>query len=278
MGLKSTKAEVWLANGVAIFFALFSILPLIWLVITSLKTEAEIVSDKLTYWPESLTFQNYIDVWAQSDFPKLMLNSLVTTTYTVSICTVAGAIAAYSFSRFRFPAKGPLMLGYMVIRMFPAVLIIIPLFLVLRNLGLLDTRIGLALAYSSFLLPIFIWMMKGFFDAVPTDLEDAARIDGCTQLGAMTRVAFPLVKGGLAACAIFVAISAWNEYLFALILTSSSGSRTWPVGLQLLIGEFQLPWGLLAASGVISVMPIVILYAVVQRTLVQGLSAGAVKG
>lgn len=270
--------NTWLANGVSILFALFSVLPIIWLAITSLKTEGEIVSQTLTYLPQSIQFQNYADVWTQSDFPRLMWNSLVTTGYTVIICTFGGAIAAYSFSRHRFRGKGGLMLGYMVIRMFPAVLIIIPLFLVLRNLGLLDTRIGLAMAYSSFLLPIFIWMMKSFFDAVPTDLEKAARIDGCTEAGAMVRIILPLVKGGLAACAIFVAINAWNEYLFALILTSSSGSRTWPVGLQLLIGEFQLPWGLLAASGMISVTPIIILYVTVQRTLVKGLTAGAVKG
>lgn len=276
--MKKSSLNAWIANGTALLFAAFSILPIIWLAITSLKTEGEIVSTTLTYLPERIQFQNYADVWNQSDFPRLMWNSLVTTSYTVLICTFGGAIAAYSFSRYRFRGKSGIMLGYMVIRMFPAVLIIIPLFLVLRNFGLLDSRIGLALAYSSFLLPIFIWMMKSFFDAVPTDLEKAARIDGCTEAGAMVRIILPLVKGGLAACAIFVAINAWNEYLFALILTSSSGSRTWPVGLQLLIGEFQLPWGLLAASGMISVTPIILLYVAVQRTLVKGLTAGAVKG
>lgn len=276
--MTTSKLGTWLANGVAIFFATFSVLPILWLAITSLKTEGEIVTTVLTYLPDRIQFDNYASVWTQSDFPRLMWNSLVTTSYTVLICTFAGAVAAYSFSRHRYRGKAGLMLSYMVIRMFPAVLIIIPLFLVLRNLGLLDTRIGLAMAYSSFLLPIFIWMMKSFFDAVPTDLEKAARIDGCTEAGALIRIILPLVKGGLAACAIFVAINAWNEYLFALILTSSSGSRTWPVGLQLLIGEFQLPWGLLAASGMISVTPIIILYIAVQGTLVKGLTAGAVKG
>ena len=245
---------------------------------TSFKTEAEIVSSEIVYWPSQFNFKNYTDVWSQSDFPRLMWNSLVTTTYTLAICLVAGTLAAYAFSRYRFRGREKLMLFYIVIRMFPAVLIIIPLFLVLRNLGLLDTRFGLSLAYASFLLPLFIWMMKGFFDGVPRDLENAARIDGCTRIGAMLRIVLPLVRGGLAACAIFVAIGAWNEYLFALMLTSSSGSRTWPVGLQLMVGEFQLPWGLLAASGVISILPIVVLFALVQRALVRGLTVGAVKG
>ncbi|MEO1105798.1 MAG: carbohydrate ABC transporter permease [Pseudomonadota bacterium] len=278
MARKVTDRFAILSHVVAIGFALFSILPLVWLVITSFKTEAEIVSNTIVYWPESFDFDNYTSVWSQSDFPRLMWNSLVTTTYTLGICLFAGTLAAYAFSRHRFRGRRKLMLFYIVIRMFPAVLIIIPLFLVLRNLGLLDTRIGLALAYASFLLPLFIWMMKGFFDGVPRDLENAARIDGCTRVGAMTRIVLPLVRGGLAACAIFVAIGAWNEYLFALMLTSSSGSRTWPVGLQLMVGEFQLPWGLLAASGVISIIPIVILFTLVQRALVRGLTVGAVKG
>ena len=191
--MKKRRLNDWIADGVAVFFALFSILPIVWLAITSLKTEGEIVSTTLTYLPERIQFQNYADVWTQSDFPRLMWNSLVTTGYTVLICTFGGAIAAYSFSRHRFRGKAPLMLGYMVIRMFPAVLIIIPLFLVLRNLGLLDTRLGLAMAYSSFLLPIFVWMMKCFFDAVPRDLEKAARIDGCTDAEAMVRIILPLV-------------------------------------------------------------------------------------
>lgn len=266
------------AHVLGLGFALFSVLPIVWLVITSFKTEAEIVTSTLTFLPERLQFQNYRDVLAQSDYAGMMWNSLVTTFYTVAICMSAGSLAAYSFSRNAFRGRRELMLFYLVVRMFPAVLIIIPLFLILRTVGLLDTRIGLALAYASFLLPLFVWMMKGFFDAVPPDLEKAARIDGCTRIGALIRVVLPLVKGGLGACAVFVAIGAWNEYLFALMLTSSSGSRTWPVGLQMMVGEFQLPWGLLAASGVISILPVIILFAIVQRAMVRGLTVGAVKG
>jgi multiple sugar transport system permease protein len=138
--------------------------------------------------------------------------------------------------------------------------------------------VGLALAYSSFLLPLFIWLVKGFFDALPPDLEDAARIDGCSRLGALVRIALPLARNGILATSVFVAIAAWNEFLFALMLTTSAGSRTWPVGLQLMIGEFQLPWGALAAGGVLSIIPVVLLFALVQRTMVQGLTEGATKG
>jgi multiple sugar transport system permease protein len=171
-----------------------------------------------------------------------------------------------------------MLLSFLVVRMFPAVLMIIPLFIIMRGLGVLDTSVGLALAYTSFLLPLFIWIMKGFFDALPDDLENAARIDGCTRLGAMVRIVLPLARNGLVATTIFVAIGAWNEFLFALMLTTSQGSRTWPVGLQLMIGEFQLPWGMLAAGGVISILPVVVLFALIQRVLVSGLTTGAVKG
>ncbi len=265
--------------AVAIFFALFCILPLAWLVFTSLKPETEIVTSLgVKYIPDTLTLKNYADIWRQSDFPNLLKNSFVTTMTTVVLCLITGTLASYAFSRYEFPGRRKMLLGYLVVRMFPAVMKIIPLFIIMRAIGLLDTSFGLALAYTSFLLPLFVWIMKGFFDALPDDLEDAARIEGCTRLGAMVRIVMPLVRNGLMATTIFVAIAAWNEFLFALMLTTSSGSRTWPVGLQLMIGEFQLPWGLLAAGGVISIIPVVILFALVQQTMVRGLTEGATKG
>jgi multiple sugar transport system permease protein len=127
-----------------------------------------------------------------------------------------------------------------------------PLFVLIREVGLLDTSLGLALAYTSFLLPLFVWIMKGFFVAAPPELEDAARIDGCTRIGAMARVVFPVARNGVLATTVFVAIASWNEFLFALMLTTSSGSRTSPVGLQLMVGEFQLPSGMLSVGGIIS--------------------------
>ena len=275
---RSRKIGNVLTYFMTFVYLFFGLAPIVWLVITSLKTEAEIVSTTLTYYPHSPTFQNYIDVWNQSGLLNLMSNSLLTTFYTVVLCVIVGTLASYSFSQYKFPGKQGLLVFYLVVRMFPAVLMIIPLFLIMRFFGLLDTSLGLAIAYTSFLMPLFIWMMKGFFDAVPVELEKAARIDGCTRLGALVRVVMPLVRNGLAATAIFVAIAAWNEYMFALMLTTSAGSRTWPVGLQLMIGEFQLPWGLLAAGGVVSIIPVFLLFAIVQRTMVRGLTAGAVKG
>jgi multiple sugar transport system permease protein len=261
-----------------LLITLFAIFPIVWALLTSLKRETAIITTVMQYIPREVTFENYVAIWTRSNFPTLLVNSVVVTAITVIICAIVGTLASYAIARYHFRGRRELMLFYLVIRMFPAVMIIIPLFILMRNLGLLDSRVGLALAYTTFLLPVFIWMMKGFFDAVPLELEDAARIDGCSRIGAMVRVILPLVVGGLVATVVFVAIGAWNEFLFALMMTTSTGSRTWPVGLQLMVGEFQLPWGTLAAGGIISIIPVVLLFGLVQRALVRGLTAGAVKG
>jgi multiple sugar transport system permease protein len=277
---RSGSNFIWniLSYAVLIVLALLSVGPLLWMLLTSFKVEDDIVTRTMVYFPTRFTFDSYVKLWNQSGYPVLVINSLVTTTMTVAICLLTGTIASYAFSRFHFPGRTPLMLGYLVVRMFPAVLMIIPLFIVMRNLGLFDTSLGLAVAYTSFLLPLFVWMLKGFFDAAPKELESAARIDGSTRIGAMFRIVIPIARNGLVATCVFVAIAAWNEYLFALMLTSSTGSRTWPVGLQLMVGEFQLPWGMLAAGGIISIIPVIVLFALVQRVMVAGITAGAVKG
>jgi len=256
---------------VIVLTVIFAIAPIIWTFLTS-------VTRDLQYLPATVTFDNYINIWQRSGFPTLILNSAITTTMTLMICLTIGSLAAYAFSRYRFRGRTTLLLFYLVIRMFPVVLLIIPLFIMLRDLGLLDKREGLALAYTTFLLPLCVWMMKGFFDAIPIDLEEAARIDGCTRLGALVRIVLPLARSGLVATAVFIGIAAWNEYLFALMLTTGQGSRTWPVGIQLMVGEFQLAWGQFSAGGILSIIPIMIFFSIVQRSLVRGISAGAVKG
>ncbi|MBL8130420.1 MAG: carbohydrate ABC transporter permease [Anaerolineae bacterium] len=267
-----------LTAAILIAVTLFAIFPLVWTFLTSLKVEADIVTSTMQYIPERVTFDNYVALWQRSGFPQLVTNSLIVTTLTMTICMSIGSLAAYSLSRFRFFFRDQMLLLYLVVRMFPAVLMIIPLFIILRNLGMLDSRFGLALAYTTFLMPICVWMMKGFFDAIPVDLEEAARIDGCTRLGALNRIVLPLVRSGLVATSVFIGIASWNEFLFALMLTTSQGSRTWPVGLQLMVGEFQLPWGTLSAGGIISIVPIIIFFSIVQRSLIRGITAGAIKG
>jgi multiple sugar transport system permease protein len=267
-----------LAYGILIGAFIFAVFPIVWTLLTSLKSNADIVTADIQYLPLRPTVQNYVSLWEQAGFPAMFLNSAIVTLLTVLACLVVGITGAYSLSRYRFRARGQILLFYLVIRMFPAVLLLLPIFIALRVLGLYDTHAGLALAYTAFLTPVAIWMLKGFFDTIPPELEDAARIDGCTRAGAIVRVVLPLARPGVAATAVLIAISAWNEFLFALMLTTSQGIRTWPVGLQLMVGEYQLPWGLLTAGGIISIVPILLFFALVQRSLVRGLTLGAVKG
>jgi multiple sugar transport system permease protein len=256
----------------------FAVFPILWTLLTSLKQNADIVTSEMQYLPLRPTLQNYTTLWAQAGFPTMFLNSALVTVLTVVVCLAVGISGAYSLSRYRFRGRGQILLFYLVIRMFPAVLLLLPIFIALRVLRLYDTHAGLALAYTAFLSPVCIWMLKGFFDTIPPELEEAARIDGCSRAGAILRVVLPLTRPGVAATAVLVAISAWNEFLFALMLTTSQGIRTWPVGLQLMVGEYQLPWGLLTAGGIISIAPILVFFALVQRALVRGLTLGAVKG
>ncbi len=267
-----------LTYAVLTAITVFALAPILWAFLTSLKPESDIVSSTLHYIPQHLTLENYSTIWRRSGFAHLVGNSAIVAILTVAICLLFGSFAAYSVSRYRFPGRTQLLLFFLVSRMFPVVLLLIPLFIMLRQLNLLDTHLGLALAYATFLLPLTIWMLKGFFDAIPVELEDAARIDGCTRVGTLFRIILPLARGGLAATAVFVAVSAWNEFLLALMLTTSNGSRTWPVGLQLMVGEFQLPWGQLCAGGVISIIPIIIFFGFIQKSLIRGLTSGAVKG
>lgn len=267
-----------LASVVVLAVVTFAIGPIVWTVLTSFKTEDEIVIREFRFLPTSLTFENYVTLWERSGYPRLLLNSALVTGMTVLMSLTIGTIASYSISRYRFRGRSGLMIFYLVIRMFPFTLLLIPLFILLRNLGLFDTHFGLALTYTTFLLPLCVWMLKGFFDGIPPDLEEASRVDGSTRLGALMRIVLPLARQGIAATTVFIAIGAWNEYVWALLLTTANGARTWPVGLQLMVGEFQMPWGVLSASGIISIIPIIVGFAIVQRALVSGLMTGGVKG
>lgn len=268
-----------LTAAVLVLAGIFAIFPLLWTALTSLKQNEDVVTAELQYLPHNPTLENYFELWSRKSFVTLFGNSVVITLMTVTLCLIVGTLAAYAFSRYRFRGRNAALIGFLLIRMFPMVLMLIPLFIIMRNLGLLNTRIGLALAYTTFLLPIATWMLKGFFDAIPPDLEDAARIDGATRAEAIVRVVLPLAAPGVAATAVLTAIASWNEFLFALMFTTNEASQTWPVGLHLLVGgEFNLPWGLLSAGGIISILPIIVFFVLAQKSLVRGLMQGAVKG
>jgi len=225
----------------------------------------------------NLSLDAYFGVWRDTNFPMLIKNSLIVSTLTVIVSLSLGTLAGYALSRSKFRGRQGVLLVYLAIRLVPGVLLLIPLYLFMNKLGLLDSYIGLVLAYTTFTLPATIWLMKGFFDSLPPDLENAARIDGCSRMGALWRISLPLVLPGLAATGTLTAITAWNDVLFAMLLTSSDRTRTWPVGLREMIGEFQLPWEALTATSILSLLPVVIGFALVGRKMVAGITAGSLK-
>lgn len=274
VGRRRNRVLADIGLGLLIVFALF---PVLWFVYTSFRNESDIIANPTSFIPDGVTFDNFTATWKDTDFPRLLWNSLVTSTITVVVSLTLATFAAYALSRARFKGRGVVQLAYLSVRIVPGVLLLFPLYMLMQQAGLLDTHLALAISYTTFTLPAAVWFMKGFFDAIPPDLENAARVDGCTRVGAMFRIVLPLVRPGLMASGILIAIEAWNDILLALMLTSSDSSRTWPVGLRLLIGEFQLPWGQLAAATVLSIIPVVVAFAFAGRAMISGLTAGGLK-
>lgn len=260
-----------------VFLVSFAILPILWTLYTSLRDKNEILLKPTLVSFEGLKLEAYLQVWRDTSFPLLIRNSLITCSMTMIMSLTLGTLAGYALSRSRFRGKQYVALTYLSVRLLPGVLLLIPIYLLMFRFKLLDTHIGLALAYTTFTLPAAVWLMKGFFDSLPPDLENAARVDGCSRLGALRRVSLPLVLPGLAATGTLIAIEAWNDVIFAIMLTSSDKARTWPVGMREMIGEFQLPWNQLTATAILSLIPVVIGFSLVGRKMVAGITAGAIK-
>lgn len=261
-------------------FILFFLFPIYWLVMTALKTQADQFSMPPVWWTWRWTSAHYRQVFFESAFTRLAWNSLVVVTSSTLLSVAVGTMAAYSLSRFRLPYRMNYHLSFWILstRMFPPIVTIIPLFLIMRGFDLLDTRMALVLAYSVFNLPFVVWMMKGFFDELPKEMEEAAQMDGDTRYGAFWRVVLPLVRPGLVATAIFCLIVSWNEFLFALVLTQTELALTLPVGIANHVTQYEIRWGVMSAAGVVAMLPIFVFALLVQRHLVRGLSYGAVKG
>jgi multiple sugar transport system permease protein len=246
------------------------------MLLTSIKPNADLSQFPVRYLPSSTTFEHYQTLIQRTSFPVNLLNSLVIACGAVVLGLAASVPAAYSFSRFRFRGRRMLMTGFLVINMFPIVLLIIPLFVLMRTLGLIDTFIGVIIGHSTFSIPFSIWMLVSYFNAIPKDLDEAATIDGASRLQTIRLVVLPLVMPGIVTTAIYVFITSWNEYLFAMMLSGET-VRPVTVALQLFIGEFTVQWGVLTAGGTIIALPVTILFLFVQKRLVGGLTAGAVK-
>ena len=256
---------------------LFALGPYLWMLLTSLKQESTLFSPDRQFFPAVVTLDNYLRLFIKTTFLNNLGHSLIVSSGTMLVGLSVSITAAYAFSRFRFPGRRVLMMQFLLVNMFPIVLLIIPLFIIMKNLGLLDTHLGLILAHSTFSIPFATWMMISYFDAIPRSLDEAALVDGCTPVGAMFRVVIPLTVPGVIATGIYIFITSWNEYLYASILAGQK-VRTLTVAIQTLVGEYEIAWGLLTAGGVVGALPVTLLFMLIQKRLVAGMTQGAVKG
>jgi multiple sugar transport system permease protein len=260
------------------FAGVIALIPVIWMAETSLKSNKEITQTGSLY-PHSPTFQNYRGLFSGRDFGSYLRNSIGITALSVLISLVIGSLAAYSLARYRlrWNLNQHIGVGLLTLRILPPIVIIVPAFLIVQRLSLLNTWLGLIVIYSAFNVSFVVWMMESFFREIPRDLEEAAMVDGDSRLTAFRRIVLPLARPGLAATAIFAVIVTYNEFLFALVLTSTPSAETMPVGAATLIGRIDIDWGAMSAAGIVGAAPIVVFALLVQRHLVRGLTMGAVK-
>lgn len=265
-------------HAAAAAYVLFAVLPLYWTLKISVTPGALLYAEGITFWPSAATLENYARVLGASDFPRYFLNSVLVSVTTAVLVTLVAAAAGYALSRFRFRGKAALVFLLLLTQTFPLVMVIPPIYRLMGQLGLTDNLLGLIVIYTAFNTAFATFLMQSFFDGIPPDLEEAAMIDGCSRLGAVRRVILPLTLPGLGATLGFVFTAAWSELLFALMLINSEGQKTFAVGLLTFIGKFAVDWGQMMAASVLALIPALLFFGFLQRYLVAGLTAGAVKG
>lgn len=252
--------------------------PYLIMLLTSVTPQSQLVAAGSSIIPQQFVFDAYGELVAGTPFLMYLRNSALVALIAVPLTLVVSTGAALALSRFNFRGKKVAMTGMLLAQMFPAVLLVISLQDQLRNLGLIDSIVGLALVHAAFATPFSTWLLKSFADSIPKELEEAGQIDGASTSQIIRSILMPLLLPGMVASGTYAFILTWNEFLYALTFTSSENTRTLPVGLQLFIGDYQIRWDLLTASGVLSVLPVIVGFLIVQKRLVAGLAAGAVKG
>jgi multiple sugar transport system permease protein len=262
---------------IAVGTVFISLAPILWLIMTSIRPLTEITSAHLILLPRDPTFQNYVDVFTRYKTTEYLQNSIIVSLGVVATNLIIGPPAAYALARFRFPGERYVLALIILFRMIPVVTAMIPLFIVFSVLGLLNTYVGLILAHTAFKLPVTIWVLRSFFMDVPRELDDSARVDGCSTFGAFLRIALPLIKPGLAAAGVLAFLWTWNDLIVTLILSTSDSSVMLPLGLTKFVLEYGVDWGPMTAAGVVVFIPTLAFIFVAERYLVRGLTAGGVK-
>jgi multiple sugar transport system permease protein len=272
-----------IARNIALLcYILFALVPFFWMLTASLEPQTSLYREHMSYLPDPLSLVNYralfsADPVAGTDFPRYFENSLIVVICTVILALLVGVPAAYGFSRYRFLGKDAILYGILLQSIFPLVNFLIPLYILMQGLGMLNTYGALIAAYLTFSLPLNIWILKSFFDGIPTDMEMSARLDGASAFRAFIEIAVPPALPGIVATAIFTFIIAWDEYLYALTMISTSNMRTLPLGLFAYFSEGVPNWSGLTATAVAMSIPVVIVFLVLQKYFIAALTKGALK-
>ena len=272
-----TGWQRWVAGATLLLLVGLTAFPFYWGIVASLTPEAALFREP-SLWPTHIILDHYRALFDERDFWIPIRNSVIVAGTTTLLCIAIGSLAAYALARLEFRGKTTILSLILAVTMFPQISIVSPLYLLLRALGLIDTYPGLILPYLTFAMPLAVWLLVGFFRQLPLDLEEAALVDGATRWQSFTRVILPVSVPALATTAILTFIYCWNEFLFALSFTLGPDRQTVPVAIALFRGQYQVPWGQILAAAVVATAPVAALVLIAQRRIVQGLTAGAVKG
>jgi ABC-type glycerol-3-phosphate transport system permease component len=276
--LKRPGLPIWLIIVGSVLLVFVCLFPFWWMVLSSVKTLRELYTVPPIWWPEMPTWDNYRKVLFESNIPRYFLNSIVISVGSTALALVLAIFASYGFARFKFKGKPLLQSLVLVGQLLPTAAIIVPLFITLRVLGLVNTYWGLILVYMIITLPLSVWMLTSYFKNIPVELDEAAIIDGASRLGCLFRITLPLSLPGLASVMVYAFVTTWNEFIFALCFATDSSVKTLPIGLAEFSTEFNTDWGAVMAASVVMTLPIAILFLSMQRLFVGGLTAGATKG
>jgi multiple sugar transport system permease protein len=281
VGIRRNKLPAFvIIVAILVVFLVWTLFPIYWMFVTSIKETVHVFDLPPEIFPATPTLEHYLHLDQGSiKVSVFFMNSVINSIGTVLLAIVLAVLAAYALSRVKFRFRKAVSVGILTTQMFPLVVLLIPLYLLYKNLRLLNTYQGLILAFTSFTLPFSIWMLKGFIDSVPIEVEESAFMDGCTRFQILTRILVPLIIPGVVATGVFAFLDAWNNLLFPLMLVSQPSMKTLPPGMILAFaGEFKHDWGGMMATSVIVSLPVVVAFVLVQRFLVEGLTRGAVKG